>query len=87
MSELLCVGHAGFEDPQAEVPGAAAASAVVRVLANDDVVLGVGHQPEHQPGRVTHPGDVVDRPVRVRAAVPQGHLSGCVQADAGSGCT
>ena len=47
---------------------------MVRVLAGDDVVLGVGHQPEHDAGRVADAGDVGDRTVGVAPGVAQRDL-------------
>ena len=49
---------------------------VARVLAGDDVVLRVRHQPEHEAGLVADAGDVGDRAVRVAAAVAQRDLAG-----------
>ena len=63
------------EQPQAEVLRPPPRRRV-RVLAGDDVVLGVRHQAEHDAGRVAHAGDVGDRAVRVGAAVAQRDLAG-----------
>ena len=53
-----------------------AAASVARVLAGDDVVLGVRHQAEHDARRVADPGDVGDRTVGVGARVAQRDLAG-----------
>ena len=51
-------------------------STVPRVLPSHDVILGVGHEAEHDTGRITHSGDVGDRSVRVHACVAKCHLTG-----------
>src|SRR4051812_16334607 len=83
-SALLGVAHAVLEQGQAAgrrrrlAPPPAAGG--LGVLAGDDVVLRVGHQPEHEAGGVGHPGDVGDGSVRVVPGVAQGDLAALAQA-------
>ena len=62
------------EQFQAEVL-VAAPSPMVRVLPADHEVLGVRHETEHVAGLVAHAGDVAHRAVRIRAPIPQRHLT------------
>ena len=46
-SESFGVSHAVLEQAQTKMTWPATATGVVRVLASHDVILRVGHQPEH----------------------------------------
>src|SRR5215204_5829290 len=53
----LDMAHRRFEEAQPEVGRRRRIPPMVRVLAGHDVVLGVGHQAEHETGLVAHAGD------------------------------
>src|SRR5688500_17614496 len=52
------MAHRRREEAEAERVGGARPVAVTRMLAPDDVVLGVRHESEHESGDVAHPRDV-----------------------------